>query len=148
MPTTRSGNPTKGAPKYQNETAFRHNKNSKLTKTILAMPISGLCSHCTDQLNWRKTYRKYKPLTQPKKCVRCQQKSIKDAYHVICKPCAEKDKVCAKCLEAKEIVKSNVPTAEELLVQQLQQKCLLSKMTERQRRSYLRKLAVSLYRFY
>lgn len=39
-------NKPKGPQKYQNETAFRHNKNSKLTKTILAMPISGLCNHC------------------------------------------------------------------------------------------------------
>lgn len=36
--------------------------------------------------------------------VSCQQKSIKEAYHVLCDDCACKRKVCAKCLESKEIV--------------------------------------------
>jgi hypothetical protein len=53
--------------KYQNKEAFRHNKASKKTAKILAMPISNVCQHCKDILEWRKQYRKYKPLTQPKK---------------------------------------------------------------------------------
>ena len=29
----------------------------------------------------------------------CQQKSIKAAYHVICRPCAQTKHVCEKCLQ-------------------------------------------------
>jgi hypothetical protein len=53
--------------KYQNTEAFRHNRASKKTAKILAMPISHVCTHCREILEWRKKYRKYKPLTQPKK---------------------------------------------------------------------------------
>lgn len=65
--TTRKGNPKKGAPKYQNRTAFKHNKNSKLTKKILSMPNEGLCTRCYEIIEWKKKYRKYKPLSAPKK---------------------------------------------------------------------------------
>jgi hypothetical protein len=52
-------------PAYQNKFAFRHNKNSKKTKKILALKNEGLCRTCTEQIEWRKRYRKYKPMTQP-----------------------------------------------------------------------------------
>jgi hypothetical protein len=85
-------------PAHQNETAFRHNKSSKKTKKILESPISDLlCPSCKMVIEWRKQYRKYKPLTVPKKCTSCQEKKIKAAYHTRCDPCASKSKVCAKC---------------------------------------------------
>jgi hypothetical protein len=62
-----SGKPKSGAPAYANRTAFRHNPSSKLTKKILAMPINGLCPACEEQIEWRKRFRKYKPLTVAKK---------------------------------------------------------------------------------
>lgn len=65
-----SGKPKSGAPAYANRTAFRHNPSSKLTKKILAMPINGLCPSCEEQIEWRKRFRKYKPLTVPKKWYR------------------------------------------------------------------------------
>ena len=34
------------------------------------MPINGLCPACEEQIEWRKKYRKYKPLTVPKKWYR------------------------------------------------------------------------------
>ena len=50
-------------------------------------------------IEWRKRYRKYKPLTVVKKCTACGEKRIKDAYHVICNQCAQKNGgQCAKCL--------------------------------------------------
>ena len=54
-------------PKHQNKFAFRHNKNSKLTKKILERPNQGLCLRCYDQIEWRKKYRKYKLLSAPGK---------------------------------------------------------------------------------
>ena len=67
MGSSRKSGAKKGAQKYQNKEAYRHNRNSKKTKEILAMPVNGLCKRCTEIVLWRKQYRKYKPLTAPKK---------------------------------------------------------------------------------
>ena len=65
---TKKKSSSKGrAPAHQNTYAFRHNPKSKLTAQILATPIQHCCRRCHDKLLWRKTYRKYKPLTTPKK---------------------------------------------------------------------------------
>lgn len=99
MTRVSSGGKKSGAPAHANRFAFTHNPSSRLTKLILAMPISGVCMTCTEVISWRKKYRKYKPLTVPKKCVRCQEKSIKEAYHVVCNACARNSKICCKCLQ-------------------------------------------------
>ncbi|TWW59959.1 uncharacterized protein C9orf85 homolog isoform X3 [Takifugu flavidus] len=64
----------------------------------------GLCQHCKDVLEWKVKYNKYKTLTQPRKCVRCSQKTVKDAYHIICKPCALQLELCCKCGKKEEII--------------------------------------------
>lgn len=87
-------------PRHQNDYAFKHNKASKLTAKILSTPNVGLCKRCHDIIEWKKAYRKYKPLTQPRRCNVCQQKTITLAYHVICDACAKKQKKCAKCCES------------------------------------------------
>ncbi|KAJ2895547.1 hypothetical protein GGI21_005141, partial [Coemansia aciculifera] len=63
------------------------------------------------------------------------------AYHVLCDGCANEKGVCAKCMEAEEIVEGHNPKTSQQRVkeqQELEQK--LGSMRERQRRSYLRKL--------
>ncbi|KAJ2364397.1 hypothetical protein IW150_006489 [Coemansia sp. RSA 2607] len=142
MPEKVSTGAKKGAQKYQNAFAYTHNRGSKTTKKILALPVDGLCKRCTDQILWRKQYRKYKPLTAAKKCVGCAQKRVNKAYHVLCDACASERGVCAKCLEAHEIVEGiNVRTAQDALREEQELERKLSGMRERQRRSYLRKLA-------
>lgn len=70
--SSQRGNVKKGAPKHQNAFAFKHNPKSKKTERILSLPIRGLCEKCRKQIEWRKKYRKYKPLTQPATwCVAC-----------------------------------------------------------------------------
>ncbi|XP_010141332.1 PREDICTED: uncharacterized protein C9orf85 homolog [Buceros rhinoceros silvestris] len=64
----------------------------------------GVCQHCKDILEWRVKFSKYKLLSKPKKCVKCLQKTVKDPYHIICRPCAGKLEVCAKCGKEEEIV--------------------------------------------
>lgn len=94
-----SGKPKRGPPAHANSFAFHHNPSSKLTAHILSLPINGLCPSCRAVIEWRKRYRKYKPLTVVKKCTACGEKRIKDAYHVICNQCAQKNGgQCAKCL--------------------------------------------------
>lgn len=99
MTRVSSGAKKSGPPAHANRFAFTHNRNSKLTKKILAFPISGLCPACVEVLEWRKKFRKYKPLSVPKKCVRCAGKTVREAYHVICNECAKQAQSCAKCLQ-------------------------------------------------
>ena len=110
-----SGSKKSGPPAHQNKYAFHHNPSSKLTQKIMSAPINNLCPACTRVIQWRKQYRKYKPLSVIKKCCRCENKAIKDAYHVICNQCAAKGNVCAKCLESRDLdgQKINTPIEED-----------------------------------
>lgn len=58
-----------GPPKHANKTAFKNSLHdtSKRTKELNNMVISGCCKKCQDILEWKIKYKKYKPLTQPKK---------------------------------------------------------------------------------
>ncbi|KAF9993376.1 hypothetical protein BGZ80_005585 [Entomortierella chlamydospora] len=138
--SSRKGNNKKGAQAHKNAYAFHANKSSKITKKIAAMPVGGLCEKCVEVIMWRKKFKKYKPLTTTKKCVNCEQKAVKDAYHVICNKCAGEKNVCAKCLESREIVPTNIKTEKEIIQEQVELERLLSGMTERERRSYLRQM--------
>mmetsp|Transcript_20185 Transcript_20185/g.29822 ORF Transcript_20185/g.29822 Transcript_20185/m.29822 type:complete len:196 (-) Transcript_20185:10-597(-) len=106
--STHRGGVHNRAPKHQNVTSFRHNPKSKKTASILSMPNEGLCKYCWDKVEWKKKYRKYKPLTQPSHCNECKQRTVTAAYHTICQPCATKSSVCAWCTQRKDLVqKSN-----------------------------------------
>lgn len=66
--SSQKGNSSKQKkPAHQNKFAFKHNKNSKKTQEILNIPTEGLCQHCHDVIEWKKKYRKYKPITSPTK---------------------------------------------------------------------------------
>ncbi|XP_071060404.1 uncharacterized protein C9orf85 homolog, partial [Pseudochaenichthys georgianus] len=63
-----------------------------------------VCKHCKGVLEWRVRYNKYKSLTQPKKCIKCAQRTVKDAYHILCKPCSLELDICCKCGKKEKIV--------------------------------------------
>jgi hypothetical protein len=134
--STERGNVKKRGPHHKNTTKFKHNKNSKKTKKILSNPIEGLCKRCHQKIEWRKQYRKYKPLTTPKKCVKCGQKRVIRAYHIVCEDCAVKWKICAKCLEARDILNCYKSQIEDKTPE-----VFLQGLKERQRRTYLRLLS-------
>ncbi|XP_036594956.1 uncharacterized protein C9orf85 homolog [Trichosurus vulpecula] len=92
--------------RHQNAFSFKNDKfdTSVQTKRINAKLHDGVCQHCKEVLEWRVKYSKYKLLSKPKKCVKCLQKTVKDSYHMICKPCACELEVCAKCGKKEEIV--------------------------------------------
>jgi Uncharacterized conserved protein (DUF2039) len=77
-------------PAHQNTYAFKHNPKSKKTASILASPIEHCCQRCIDKIEWRKKYRKYKPLTQPSTCNICHNRNISSAYHTVCDTCSRK----------------------------------------------------------
>ena len=74
------------------------------------------CSHphTHTQVEWRKKYRRYKPLTTPASCAGCHQKTVRAAYHHLCDACAQSRKVCAGCMESKHIVTSAANGEKEL----------------------------------
>jgi len=47
----------------------------------------------------RPTSRKYKPLKAPAHCNGCQQRAVKRAYHTLCDACSKAQGKCAKCTE-------------------------------------------------
>ncbi|XP_051876112.1 uncharacterized protein C9orf85 homolog [Pristis pectinata] len=101
------GNVTrKRAQKHQNVIVFKNDKydKSKKLKRLNAITHAGVCKRCKEVLEWKIKYSKYKPLSQPRKCVKCHQKTVKDSYHIMCKPCAFKLELCAKCGKKEEIV--------------------------------------------
>jgi hypothetical protein len=97
--STRKGDSSKKGQKYQNTFAFKHNKNSMLTRKIKQSPLDNLCQRCVDKLEWRINYRKYKPLTAPGRCNVCENKCIYKAYRTICDNCCSEKKLCSKCGE-------------------------------------------------
>lgn len=124
-------------PAHQNKKAFTSNPHSTRTLMINALPNEGLCQKCHDIIEWRKRYHKFKPLTTPRRCQRCGEKSIVHAYHVICTACSRKDGVCAKCCEPRAIL-TPVVTPEERRQQQEDVVLLLNTMSLRQKKTYYR----------
>uniref|UniRef100_A0A2K5CHQ0 Uncharacterized protein n=1 Tax=Aotus nancymaae TaxID=37293 RepID=A0A2K5CHQ0_AOTNA len=86
--------------KHQNTFSF---KNDKFDKSVQTKKISAKL-HDGVFLEWRVKYSKYKPLSKPKKCVKCLQKTVKDSYHIICRPCACELEVRAKCGKKEDTV--------------------------------------------
>eukprot|EP00792_Barthelona_sp_PAP020_P014055 TRINITY_DN9675_c0_g1_i1.p1 TRINITY_DN9675_c0_g1~~TRINITY_DN9675_c0_g1_i1.p1 ORF type:complete len:159 (-),score=32.71 TRINITY_DN9675_c0_g1_i1:60-536(-) len=130
--------PPKRQQAHQNAYKFKHNKNSKLTQQILSFPNKGVCQRCYEQIEWRKTYRKYKPRTVPGKCVNCSLKNVRYAYHSLCENCAVTKGVCAKCTQTPVNTPGFVPFQEDEPVVDLKDE--LYDVPERYRRTIRRKL--------
>ncbi|XP_062063067.1 uncharacterized protein C9orf85 homolog [Lepus europaeus] len=105
--SSQKGNMARSRPqKYQNVFSFKNDRfdKSAQTKRINAKLHEGVCQRCKEVLEWRVKYSKYKPLSKPKKCVKCLQKTVKDSYHIMCRLCAYELEVCAKCGKKEDIV--------------------------------------------
>ncbi|XP_783750.2 uncharacterized protein C9orf85 homolog [Strongylocentrotus purpuratus] len=135
--SSQRGNAKKNKPpKHVNKMGFKNSMHdtSQRTKDLNEMIISGVCQRCKDILAWKIKYKKYKASTQARKCTKCQQKRVKDSYHIICKVCCEAEGVCGKCgqkVEQGEGDGNNEDNGEEI-----RQK--LAFLSERERRTYLR----------
>uniref|UniRef100_A0A6M2DTS9 Uncharacterized protein n=1 Tax=Xenopsylla cheopis TaxID=163159 RepID=A0A6M2DTS9_XENCH len=138
--STKRGDTTRSRPqKHQNRTAFKNNLHdtSHTTKLINSLNISQVCKHCKDVIEWKIKYKKYKPLTQPKTCTKCSEKVVKHAYHIMCIPCAQLNKVCPKCGQQEELV-PKVATVEEQQKLDSEMRQTLKSLSERKRRTFLR----------
>ncbi|CAG9806147.1 unnamed protein product [Chironomus riparius] len=131
------------AQKHQNKTIFKNDlhDNSDRTKKLNAMSINEVCQHCSDVIQWKIRYRKYKALTKPSTCNKCNQRNVKKAYHVLCRNCALSSKQCAKCLKTEEDGIELIPpepTAAEKLKMDIEFKHMIKCLSERKRRTFLR----------
>ncbi|XP_037300608.1 uncharacterized protein C9orf85 homolog, partial [Manduca sexta] len=72
--------------------------------------------------------------TAPRKCVTCSQKTVKYAYHVLCKCCSTQKNICAKCCKSVD----HEETLEEEINVDIKEK--LKSLSERKRRTILRLL--------
>ncbi|KAG5681106.1 hypothetical protein PVAND_010569 [Polypedilum vanderplanki] len=129
--------------RHQNTFAFKNNlhDNSTKIKKLNAMSINEVCTHCSEVIQWKIQYRKYKPLTKPKTCNRCNERNVKKAYHVLCRDCALATKQCAKCLKKEgencEIIPAE-PTEEERVKLDIEMRQMIKSLPERKRRTFLR----------
>lgn len=92
-----------GPPKHQNRYAWKPNAGRKINETEVGgrfrpfSDITGVCLRCKDQIDWKRRYGKYKPLSEPAKCQLCSKRNVRQAYHNLCPGCAKEQGVCAKC---------------------------------------------------
>ena len=114
---------------------FSHNPNSKKSARIMAIPNVGLCQRCHDIIEWRKKFRKYKPIKNFTKCQCCGEKKVRSAYHNWCTDCAKATNVCPKCLLNRDIV---AEAAAELTQEAIQEMLVQVGMKERVRRKIWR----------
>jgi hypothetical protein len=142
--STRTGGGYSRAPAHQNRFAYKHNKNSKITKRIYSISHHGLCERCTEQIEWRKTYRKYKALKAPAKCRGCDQKNVKRAYHTLCSSCAGGKRVCAKCVKPLSALSLEEVEARRLRQNATKVEALIENLREREKRAIRRKMALGM----
>ena len=131
--STQSGK--KKGQKYQNTFAYVPSKHNPRVMKIAAIEIVYCCPKCVEILQFKQRIGKYKPLTQPAKCVKCEQRKVFNAYHATCKDCAVKLNECAKCHIQME---HEVPKDESKEAKEIEEK--VAKLSERLRRTYLRKI--------
>ncbi|KAH9604248.1 hypothetical protein KSS87_009451 [Heliosperma pusillum] len=87
-----------GPPKHQNKFAWKPNLGIKINETEPGgrfrplAEIGGVCQRCKDQIEWKRKYGKYKPLTEPAKWdpeeVEAEKKVLEEAL----KNCRERDR--------------------------------------------------------
>ncbi|XP_047948740.1 uncharacterized protein C9orf85 homolog isoform X2 [Salvia hispanica] len=132
----------RGPPKHQNKFAWKPNGGVKINPTELGgqlrpfSDITGVCYRCKEQIDWKRKYGKYKPLSEPAKCQRCSKRNVRQAYHNLCAGCAKEHHVCAKCsCRVDKII------GRDILEVEAEQKTLeeaIKNARERDRRSLLR----------
>ncbi|XAR51632.1 hypothetical protein NMG60_11006312 [Bertholletia excelsa] len=133
---------SKGPPKHQNRYAWKPNAGRKINETEVGgrfrpfSEITGVCLRCKEQIEWKRKYGKYKPLTEPAKCQRCSKRAVRQAYHNLCTACAKEQNVCAKCsCKVDRIIGSDLSEVE---AEQKKLEEAIKNARERDRRTLLR----------
>ncbi|KAK3032549.1 hypothetical protein RJ639_036788 [Escallonia herrerae] len=137
-----SGGGRQGPPKHQNKYAWKPNAGVKINETEVGgrfrplSEVTGVCLRCKEQIEWKRKYGKYKPLTEPAKCQRCSKRAVRQAYHNLCNACAKEHNVCAKCSCRVERIIGRDSSEVEAEQKSLEE--AISNARERERRTLLR----------
>jgi len=99
-----------------------HDSN-KRTAAIRAIEVKGCCDKCKKVIDWKIQYKKYKPLTVPKKCVKCEGKTVLQAYTIVCLGCAVKRNICVKCTEPLSTDSASTPIHDRPKIEKGDAKC-------------------------
>lgn len=130
------------AQKHKNRHVFKNDLHDKTPtqQKINSLHVCEVCERCKLQIEWKIKYKKYKPLSQAKTCIKCSNRTVKKAYHVICRDCAVKARICAKCLKsASEVnIEPPGPTEQEQIQLKVEMERLIDSLPERKRRTFLR----------
>uniref|UniRef100_A0A8C4X455 Chromosome 9 open reading frame 85 n=1 Tax=Erpetoichthys calabaricus TaxID=27687 RepID=A0A8C4X455_ERPCA len=77
--SSQRGNVTRSrSQKHQNSSVYKNNKygaTSQLKKAN-AKAHDGICQRCKDVIEWKIKYNKYKPLSQPRKCLKTEVEPV------------------------------------------------------------------------
>ncbi|KAL6587571.1 hypothetical protein OROMI_000549 [Orobanche minor] len=145
----------KGPPKHQNKFAWKPHGGQTINPTELGgtlrpySEVTGVCPRCKDQIDWKRKYGKYKPLTEPAKCGVLRgmfDKLITISamvtlgffflYSLSVLGCAKEHNVCAKCsCRVDHIVGRDLSEVE---AEQRTLEEAIKNVRERERRSLLR----------
>lgn len=137
--STQRGNFSRQRPqKYKNSFAFKNDMHDKTnqTKMINSLQVRDVCNRCKEVIEWKIKYKKYKPLTQPKTCVQCNQKTVRHAYHVMCIECGKKTGKCTKCCKSEEVIEVTVTEKPFKINEEM--KYLLKGLDQRRRNTFNR----------
>eukprot|EP00760_Papus_ankaliazontas_P016860 PhM_4_TR16905/c0_g1_i1/m.26085 len=87
--------------KHLNSTSFDPNRHRGAFRVDydIAACTKHCCQHCTKVITWKIQYGKYRPLKDCRKCNKCDDKSVKEAYHNTCPSCCDRLRICAKCCQ-------------------------------------------------
>ncbi|KAK9067166.1 hypothetical protein SSX86_014491 [Deinandra increscens subsp. villosa] len=137
-----SSRPRTGPPKHANKFAWKPKAGVKINETEVGgrfrplSDITGVCPKCKDQIEWKRKYGKYKPLSEPAKCQKCTKRAVRQAYHNLCNACAKEHNVCAKCsCHVDRIVGRDIT---EIEAEQKMLQAAIGNAREREKRSLLR----------
>ncbi|KAK9924872.1 hypothetical protein M0R45_033219 [Rubus argutus] len=128
--------------RHKNKYAWKPNAGVKINETEVGgrfrplSEITGVCPRCKEQIEWKRRYGKYKPLTEPAKCQRCTKRAVRHSHHKLCQPCAKEHGVCAKCCSRVERIVGKDPAEVEAEQKELQE--AIKNARERDRRTLLR----------
>lgn len=128
--------------KYKNRFAFKNNlyDQTPQLKFINSIQVNEVCQHCKGVIEWKIKYKKYKPLSQAKTCIKCSERTVKKAYHVMCSACSRSLRCCAKCQQSWDNVQIEPPgpTRTEQLKLKAEMDRMVKLLPERKRRTFLR----------
>ena len=126
-------------PKHQNDYKFKIDKNPHKIMIQQKAQLTNLCEHCFAKIKWKIEYGKYKPLTNPSKCVKCLEKNIVKAYRILCDKCSKENGICSKCGSSCTFMKAHT-SKEENEAKFEKVKHILEGLKEREKKTIMRQL--------